>query len=83
MYAIRSYYGFRKAVDKALAGKGILPDVRPDVLVSYSYEVKERFEVDPLSSHYGFGYGFGRFGYRYGMGIESGSYFRQYDQGKP
>lgn len=73
---------FKKAIAETLAGKGILPDLRPDILVSYSYEVSERFEVDPISSNYGFGYGFGRFGHRYGMGIETGSYSRQYEQGK-
>ncbi len=73
---------FKKAIDKGLAGKGILADVRPDILVSYSYEVSERIEADPVSPHYGFGYGFGRFGHHYGMGIQTGSYVRQYDQGK-
>ncbi len=71
---------FKTAIEENFVQKGLRRSLQPDFLVSYTYEVSSRFQVDDLHSHFGFGYGrYGRFG---GVGFDTGSIIQQYDQGK-
>lgn len=71
---------FKTAIEENFIQKGFRQSLQPDFLVSYTYEVSSRIEVDDLHSH--FGYGYGRYG-RYGaIGFDTGSIIQQYDQGK-
>lgn len=71
---------FKGAIERVLTSQGFRQDTRPDLLVSYTYEITGKLQVDPFNSH--FGYGFSRYGYYRGVGIDTGSSIRQYDQGK-
>ena len=73
----------KKAVDKELTANGFQKQTaeRPDFLIAYSLQVKDRMDV--LSSSYGYGgygyrgygHGFGHHGYgRHGFGYGSGYY---------
>ncbi|MCH7771795.1 MAG: DUF4136 domain-containing protein [Bacteroidetes bacterium] len=73
----------KKAVDKELTANGFQKQTaeRPDFLIAYNIQVKDR--VDVLSSSYGYGgygyrgygHGFGHHGYgRHGFGYGSGYY---------
>jgi hypothetical protein len=71
---------FREAIEEVLAKRGFIQDARPAFLVSYTYGITSKLQVDPVDSYFGIGYGrFGRYG---GVGINTGSSIRQYDQGK-
>ena len=71
---------FKTAIEENFIQKGFRRSLQPDFLVSYTYEVSSRIEVDDLHSH--FGYGYGRYD-RYGtIGFDTGSIIQQYDQGK-
>ncbi len=71
---------FKRAIEGAFTRQGFRQGAQPDFLVSYSYEVSSRIEVDDLHTH--FGYGYGRYG-RYGaVGLDTGSFIQQYDLGK-
>lgn len=70
---------FRKAIKDNLLNRGLLFIEDPDLLISYKYSVVSKLEADPFSPGFGFGYGsFGRYG---GIGIQTGTNIRQYDQG--
>ncbi|NOR23653.1 MAG: DUF4136 domain-containing protein [Desulforhopalus sp.] len=71
---------FKGAVEKVLTSQGFRQDTRPVLLVSYIYEITSKLQVNPFNSH--FGYGFSRYGYYRGVGIDTASSIRQYDQGK-
>lgn len=71
---------FKRAIEEVLSRQGFRQVAQPDFLVSYMYEVSSRIEVDDL--HTQFGYGYGRYG-RYGaIGLDTGNFIQQYDQGK-
>ena len=71
---------FKGTVERVLASKGFRLDTYPAFLVSYTYEITSKLQVDPFNSH--FGYGFSRYGYYRGVGIDTAGSIRQYDQGK-
>ncbi|MGB3212660.1 MAG: DUF4136 domain-containing protein [Desulforhopalus sp.] len=71
---------FKEAVQDVLFRKGFRQVNQPEFLISYTYTVTSRLQVEPWDTNFGFGYG--RYG-RYGRaGIYSGNSIRQYDQGK-
>jgi hypothetical protein len=71
---------FKEAIENVLASQGFKRDERPTFLVSYTFSITSKLQVDPGYSS--FGYGFGRYGYYRGVGINTGNSIRQYDQGK-
>lgn len=73
---------FRGAIEEVLTKRGFRLDVRPAFLTSYSYTISSILQVDPFDPHFGFGYNYGRYGYHHGVGINTSSSIRQYDQGK-
>jgi len=71
---------FRRAIEDTLAKKRFKQDMQPDLLVSYSYQISSKLQVDDYNSNFGFGYGrYGRYG---GLGLGTGDVIQQYDQGK-
>ncbi len=72
---------FKNAIDEALVLKGLKQSPHPDLLVTYTYTISSKLQVDDYNPSFGFGYGwYGRhFG---GIGIDTGSVVQQYDQGK-
>jgi hypothetical protein len=71
---------FRKAIEDTFAQKRFKQDLQPELLVSYSYQILNRLQVDDYNSHFGFGYG--RYGRYSGVGLGTGNVIEQYDQGK-
>ncbi|MCP4338893.1 MAG: DUF4136 domain-containing protein [Desulfobulbaceae bacterium] len=71
---------FWKAIENVLASQGFKLNERPNFLVSYTFSITSKLQIDPGYSS--FGYGFGRYGYYRGVGINTGNSMRQYDQGK-
>jgi hypothetical protein len=70
---------FKRAVETVLTSRGYQLADSPELLVSYLYTVSKMLESEPVAS--GFGYGYERYG-RYGtIGINNGTYIRQYQQG--
>ncbi len=73
---------FRESIKEVLAKRGFRLDVHPVFLISYSYTISQILQVDPFDPYFGLGYGYGRYGYYHGVGINAGSSISQYDQGK-
>jgi len=73
---------FQAAIRGVLIQRGFLQGSQPDFLVSYTYEVADRLQIDPFDARFGFGYGYSRFGRYSQFGIHSGNSVRQYYQGK-
>jgi hypothetical protein len=71
---------FKEAIENVLTNQGFKLNERPTFLVSYAFSIISKLQVDP--SYSAFGYGFGRYGYSRGFGINTGNSIRQYDQGK-
>jgi len=71
---------FKGAVEQVLTSQGFRQDTSPSFLVSYSYQIKNKLQVNPFNSH--FDYGFSRYRYYGGVGINTGSSIRQYYQGE-
>ena len=70
---------FKTAIERNLADRGFIKDAQPTFLVSCTYTVTSRLEMDDFDS--GVGFGFGRYGRYGGVGMSTGSTVRQYDQG--
>lgn len=70
---------FYNAIDNTLQARGYTLSDAPDFLVSFTYTVTSRLQADSVQPSIGYGYGkYGRYG---GVGIQSGTYIRQYDRG--
>lgn len=70
---------FFTSIDTSLTVQGFTLSETPDFLVSCNYTITTRLQADSVQPTVGFGYGrYGRFG---GVGIQSGTSVRQYDQG--
>lgn len=71
---------FNEAIENVLTSQGFKLNERPTFLVSYTFSITSKLQVDPGYSS--FGYGIGRYGYSRGFGMNTGNSIRQYDQGK-
>ena len=71
---------FKKAIENVLTNQGFKLNQRPTFLVSYTFSITSKLQVAPGYSS--FGYGFDRYGYSRGFGINTGNSILQYDQGK-
>lgn len=70
---------FVAAINTTLTSQGFSISDNPDFLVSYTYQISNRIQLDFIEPALGFGYGrYDRFG---GFGVRSGSSVRQYDRG--
>ncbi len=71
---------FVDAIEIVLENKGFIQSTQPLYLVSCLYNVTNKLESDPLTTGFNFGYGrHGRYG---GVGVNSGTYIRQYQEAK-
>jgi len=73
---------FKNAIENVLTRHGFIQNGYPAYLISYTYTVTNRIEVDPAYANFGFGYGRFRHGYYHGVGFDTYNSVRQYDQGK-
>jgi hypothetical protein len=71
---------FKTAIENVLAPQGFQLDEQPTFLVSYTFSITNKLQID--SAYSSFGYGFGSYGYHRGVGITAGNPIRQYDQGE-
>ena len=70
---------FKGSIIETLEKRGFSLNTHPALLVSCTYEIINRLQVDPVDTFFDIGYGrFGRYG---GIGISTASSVRQYDQG--
>lgn len=71
----------RSAVDRSLAKKGYrkVEGKLPDFHVAYTYQISRRIESDSVG--FGFGFGGGGSGRYGGIGVDTGSSVREYDEG--
>lgn len=73
----------RAAVDKALTGKGyVLSSDRPDVYVSYDYNIRSKIASSSNGPVIGFGFGTGGRSSAMGFGVSTGNDVGQYDEGQ-
>lgn len=70
---------FRTAIEAFLTARGYAFTASPELFISYTYTVTSRLQTEPVSS--GFQFAYGRYGNHGGLGINSGSVIRHYDQG--
>ena len=71
----------RTAVDRTLAEKGYqkIAGEKTDFTVSYKYSIRSKLESDNVGMGVGFGWGrVGRYG---GVGVDTGRYISEYDEG--
>ncbi len=72
---------FRRAINEVLTKKGLRQTPQPELLITYTYTITNKLQVDDFNPNFGFGYGW--YGRRYGgIGIDTGNVVQQYDQGK-
>jgi len=71
----------RSAINDSLSKMGYQRNTRgkPDFFVAYKYQIRSKIESDDMGVGVGFGWGrHGRFG---GIGVDTGRYISEYDEG--
>ena len=71
---------FKNSIEMAFSQGGYAFTSSPALLVDFEYQVVSRIVSDPVNTGVAFGYG--RYGRMGGVGLNTGSSVRQYDQGR-